>query len=102
MKHFYVYITTNPGKTVLYVGITLDLCRRMIEHYNNRGNQKTFAGKYYCYKLIYFEVINNARDAIYREKEIKNMNRSKKEKLIAHKNPKWYFMDVFSSQKLCD
>jgi putative endonuclease len=98
MKHFYVYITTNPGKTVLYVGVTSDLRRRMIEHYNNRGNYNTFTGKYYCYRLIYLEVFNNARNAIYREKEIKNMSRSKKEKLIALKNPNWYFMDVFSSQ----
>ena len=96
MKQFYVYITTNPGKTVLYVGITNDLRRRIFEHYNNRGNQKTFAGKYYCYRLVYWELFNNARDAIFREKEIKNMSRLKKEKLIAHKNPNWYFMDVLS------
>ena len=81
---------------MLYVGVTSDLRRRIIEYYNNRGNQKTFTGKYYCYRLIYLEVFNNAMDAIYREKEIKNMNRIKKEKLIARKIPKWYFVDVLS------
>ena len=95
MKYYYVYILTNPGKTVLYVGITSDVCRRLKEHYNNKGKSNTFAGKYYCYKLLYFEVFNSAKDAIFREKEIKNMNRLKKEELIAQKNPKWHFIDVY-------
>ena len=52
MKYYYVYILTNPGKTVLYVGITSDVCRRLKEHYNNKGKPNKFAGKYYCYKLL--------------------------------------------------
>ena len=49
--NYYVYITTNPHKTVLYTGLTNDLRRRIIEHFNNRGNKNLFAGKYYCYYL---------------------------------------------------
>jgi len=52
---YFVYITTNPGRTVLYIGITNDLSRRLIEHYEARGNDKSFAGKYYCHRLLYFE-----------------------------------------------
>ena len=92
--NYYVYITTNPGKTVLYTGVTNNLKRRIYEHYNNRGNKKSFAGKYYCYKLIYFEYYTDIRQAIEREKEIKNMNRAKKEDLINVKNPKWNFLTV--------
>ncbi len=92
LGNYYVYITTNPGKTVLYTGVTNDLRRRIAEHYLNRGNPKTFAGKYYCYKLIYLEHFFDIKQAIYREKEIKNMTREKKEELIALKNPRWSFI----------
>jgi len=92
--NYYIYITTNPGKSVLYTGVTNDLKRRLYEHYNNRGNKKSFAGKYYCYKLIYYEHFTHINEAIYREKEIKNMSREKKEELINKNNPKWNFLTV--------
>ena len=91
-RNYYVYITTNPGKSVLYTGVTNDLKRRLYEHYNNKGNKKSFAGKYYCYKLIYYEHYTYIYEAIYREKEIKKMSREKKEELINEKNPKWNFL----------
>lgn len=53
--NYFVYITTNPGKTVYYVGMTNDLERRLIEHRQNKGKPETFAGRYYCYNLIYYE-----------------------------------------------
>ena len=81
-ENFFVYITTNPGKTTLYTGVTNDLFTRMQEHYNNRGNQKSFAGKYYCYQLIYFERYDSITMAIEREKEIKDLSREKKLQLI--------------------
>jgi putative endonuclease len=91
---YYVYITTNPGKTVLYVGITNDLSRRIFEHSENKGKPETFAGKYYCYKLLYYETYPDAKIAIAREKEIKNLTRAKKEELISNENPKWAFWVV--------
>ncbi len=93
-ENFYVYITTNPGKTVLYIGVTNDLKRRLLEHYQNKGNAKSFAGKYYCYKLIYFEFYTDIDQAIAREKEIKDLSRKKKEELISTKNPKWDFLII--------
>jgi len=87
--NYYVYITTNPGRTVLYVGVTNDLKRRIYEHFNKRGDKRTFAGKYYCYELIYYEHYADIQHAIEREKEIKLMTRQKKEELIATKNPRW-------------
>ena len=92
--NYYVYITTNPGKTVLYTGVTNDLSRRLLEHYQNRGNKNNFAGKYYCYKLLYYEYFTDINQAIFREKDIKNLNREKKEELINNKNPKWNFLTV--------
>jgi putative endonuclease len=90
--NYYVYITTNPGKTVLYTGVTNDLKLRLQQHYQNRGNKRTFAGRYYCYRLLYFEVYTDINQAIAREKEIKNWSRERKEALIATKNPKWNFL----------
>jgi putative endonuclease len=98
MKNYFIYITTSPEKEVLYIGITNDLKRRLFEHQENKGNPETFAGKYYCYKLIYWERFTTAIDAIAREKQLKNWNRKKKEVLIQTLNPKWNFLnsEVFS------
>jgi len=92
--NYYVYITTNPRRTVLYTGVTNDLKVRVKQHYLNRGNKLTFAGKYYCYKLIYYEHYSDINRAITREEEIKDMSREKKAELIASTNPKWNFLVI--------
>ena len=86
---YYIYITTNPRKTALYIGVTNDLDRRLQEHFENRGKPKTHAGKYYCYNLVYWEEFQYVNDAIAREKEIKKWRREKKDSLIASENPNW-------------
>ena len=93
MKEFYVYIVTNPSKSVLYTGMTNDLQRRLIEHYENRGNSDSFAGRYFCYNLIYYESFDNSSDAIRAEKYIKGKSRSKKEIIIKEKNPSLAFLN---------
>lgn len=92
--HFFVYIVTNPAKTVLYTGVTNDLAVRLEQHYQNRGSIITFAGKYHCYKLLYFETLPGIEQAISREKEIKGWSRVKKEALISSLNPQWNFLKV--------
>ena len=91
--NFYVYITTNPAKNVLYIGVTNDLPRRIAEHTANKGITGSFAGKYYCYNLIYSEHFSNINHAIEREKELKNWRREKKTQLIESVNPQWRFMN---------
>ena len=66
--HYYVYIVTNPERTVLYTGVTNNLSQRLTEHWANKGQPKTFAGKYYCYNLIYYEYFTYINNAIAREK----------------------------------
>ena len=95
-QNFFVYITTNPGKTIFYTGVTNDLFRRMQEHYSNRSNQKAFAGKYYCYKLIYFERYDSINMSLEREKEIKDLSREKKLALIKTTNPGINFIKISS------
>ena len=85
---YYLYITTNPKKTVLYTGVTNDLERRLQEHLDDHlGERKSFAGKNFCYNLVYYEWYQYIQAAIGREKEIKGWLRAKKEKLIATFNP---------------
>ncbi len=95
---FFVYILTNPAKTTLYIGVTNNLAARLKEHWDNRGRPETFAGKYYCYNLIYFEVNPSIKSAIAREKELKKWNRHKKETLIKSRNPEWFFLN----RDICD
>ena len=86
-SNYFVYITSNTTRSTLYVGVTNDLARRLDEHYQNSGDIKTFAGRYYCYTLIYYERFTSPEEAIAREKQLKNWNRSKKEDLIKRQNP---------------
>jgi putative endonuclease len=90
---YYVYIVTNHEKTVLYVGMTNNLEVRLAEHYFNRGQSKTFAGRFYCYNLVHYEEFQYVYDAIAREKELKGWLRAKKEELIHSKNPSWTFLN---------
>lgn len=90
---FFVYITTNPAKTVLYTGFTNNLSQRLIEHYMNRGSNKSFAGKYYCSNLLYYEVHQYVYNAMDREKEIKGWTRIKKLALIKFSNPQQRFLN---------
>ncbi|GAB2794316.1 putative endonuclease [Hymenobacter luteus] len=90
---YYVYITTNPAKAVLYIGITNNIKSRLAQHYINRGSKDTFAGKYYCYNLLYVEEYFDSKAAIAREKELKGWTRAKKEALIVTENPQWNFLE---------
>jgi putative endonuclease len=94
MHHnYFVYIVTNPAKTVLYTGVTNDISRRLNEHFELRGQPWSFAGKFYCYNLVYYEQFDQIEHAIDREKEIKGWRREKKEALINEINPEWKFLN---------
>jgi len=86
---FYVYMLTNPNKTVLYIGFTNDLSIRLKQHEEGRKTNKGFTGKYYAYKLVYYEVFQYVNEAIAREKQLKRWSRVKKEILINNFNPEW-------------
>ena len=90
---YYTYILTNETKSVLYTGVTNNLIQRIAEHYFQRGNKKSFTGKYYCHNLVYYEEYAFITDAIAREKAIKHWPRSWKENLINKENPAWNFLN---------
>ena len=88
MKPGFVYIITNPGNTVLYVGVTSDLHSRVKEHQNKKF-PNSFSARYNLNKLVYFEPYQLIGDAIAREKELKAGSRAKKVELIVKMNPEW-------------
>lgn len=90
-NNYQVYIMTNKYKTVLYVGVTKDLKRRVYEHQNSLI--EGFTKKYNCHFLIYYEHFTRLDFAINREKQIKKWRRSKKEELIKLFNPEWKFLN---------
>ncbi len=84
---YYVYILTNANNTVIYIGVTNDLPRRLSEHKN--GAVDSFTKRYHVHKLVYFEEYLNPNDAISREKQLKGWRRSKKNALVESTNPSW-------------
>jgi putative endonuclease len=85
--NFWVYIVTNKHHTVLYIGVTDDLPRRIGEH--RAGEIPGFTATYRCEKLVYYEHCTDVLAAIEREKQLKRWSRSKKVDLIATLNPDW-------------
>jgi putative endonuclease len=86
-RKYYVYILTNWNNTVLYVGVTSNLTRRIYEHKNKVVSG--FTEKYNLSKLVYFQETNDVLSAITREKEIKRWRRDKKADLVSSMNPEW-------------
>ncbi len=91
--YYYVYIITNHRKDILYIGVTNDLERRLEEHKANAGSSKSFAGKYYCHYLIYYERHSQIEYAIEREKQSKTWSKGKKEVLLNEFNAEWKFLN---------
>jgi len=85
-KRYYVYILSNPSRT-LYTGVTNSLRRRVEEH--KRKAVPGFTARYNIDRLVYFEVFEDVRNAIAREKVIKAWTRGKRVALIESKNTKW-------------
>ena len=86
--YYYLYFITNEYNTVLYIGITNSIVRRIGEH-KLRINKKSFPVQYNCTKLVYFEEYSDIRDCISREKQLKNWKRKWKNELVNAFNPEW-------------
>ena len=67
----YVLATTNPGgRTITYVGWTVDLERRLAEHNGKRAGAKTTRGR--TWALVYAEKHRTRKGAMRREFVLKN------------------------------
>jgi len=86
-KISYIYIMANKPKGVLYIGVTSNLVNRAYQHKNNLI--AGFTSQYNLYFLVYYEIFDNIREAITREKQLKNWKRQWKIELIEKENPDW-------------
>ena len=85
--HYYVYILASKKYGTLYTGVTNNLSRRVEEH--KLGKVNDFTARYKVHTLVYFEDHKDIRDALLREKQIKNWRRSWKINIINKFNPDW-------------
>lgn len=85
MPRFYVYVLASHSRR-LYVGVTSDLLRRLVEH---RLGRSSFTARYRISALVHYETTTNAIAAITREKQLKSFVRRKKLALIERSNHEW-------------
>jgi putative endonuclease len=84
--YYYTYIVASRSLT-LYIGITGDLEKRVLEH--KRKVRDGFSSKFNCNRLVWFERYVDPSNAIDREKQLKRWTRAKKIGLITRYNPTW-------------
>ena len=92
MNKYYVYILASQRNGTLYVGLTNDIERRILEHKNKI--YKGFSFKYDVINLVYFEEHTSYSDASNREKRIKKWRRLWKLNLIEKDNSEWQDLSV--------
>ncbi|MBU1203309.1 GIY-YIG nuclease family protein [Patescibacteria group bacterium] len=88
MRQYFVYILANHKQGTLYTGVTNDLIVRVWQHKEKLDN-KSFTSRYSINKLVYYEIYEDAYEAISREKQIKAGSRQKKIDLIEKYNKNW-------------
>lgn len=82
---YYCYILSNKNRTVLYIGYTDNMNRRIKQHKERNGS--AFTKKYNVHDVIYFETYENKKEAKAREKNLKNWHKEWKWNLIKISNP---------------
>lgn len=86
-KRFFVYVLSNRRRGVLYVGVTSDLIRRLLEH--KAKLVPGFTKTYGIVMLVYYEEYSSILEARAREATLKRWRRAWKMELIDKFNPDW-------------
>ena len=86
-QHFYIYLMSNPGRTVLYAGVTRNLVKRVWQHKEKVADG--FTKKYNVTDLVYYEIFDSPLEAIEREKQIKSWSRKRKNQMVEAENSSW-------------
>ena len=81
----WIYIMSNRKDGVLYIGVTSDLSRRIVQHREGKGS--AFCRRYGLKRLVYAEEHDSIEEAIAREKAMKAWKRAWKIELIEAVNP---------------
>lgn len=87
LRSYYVYMLASRKHGTLYIGVTNNLIRRVAEH--RRGETPGFTKMYHVTNLVWFDVTDDVRVAIWREKCMKAWKRKWKIELIESMNPEW-------------
>ena len=95
-RTYFVYILASKPQGTLYIGVTNNIYRRVIEHRDGKGG--SFTRKYRVNKLMWFEPFTDIHAAIQRETSLKLWPRAWKINLIERDNPHW--QDLFLA--MCD
>lgn len=97
---YFVYILASKRNGTLYIGVTNNLIRRVLEHKDKIF--KGFTSKYCIDKLVHFETFHQISDAIRREHNLKTWKRKWKLSLIENNNKSWkdLFFDLVDEDQI--
>jgi len=87
VQKFYVYILANRRYGVLYVGVTNNLARRVLQHQQKLA--PGFTNSHGVMRLVCVEEFPSILEARARERSLKRWRRTWKLKLIDQVNPEW-------------
>jgi putative endonuclease len=87
VRNYWVYILASKPRGTLYIGVTNGIIRRVEQH--REGKASTFTRKHKVHRLVWFQQFANVREAIQREKTIKEWPRAWKVNLIERENLHW-------------
>jgi len=82
----------NKYRTTFYIGVTSNLKNRVLDHILGKGSK--FTSKYNLSDLVYFEEFSDIKQAILREKQLKNWHHDWKINLIKQLNPTFRKLDL--------
>ncbi|ACT58122.1 GIY-YIG nuclease family protein [Hirschia baltica] len=82
-----VYIVANRKNGALYTGVTSHLIQRIHQH--KQGVADGYTKRYGCKNLVWYELHEDIREAIRREKSLKSYRRQNKINMIVKNNPHW-------------
>ena len=84
---FFVFVLANRPFGVLYIGVTNDLIRRLVEH--KAKLVPGFSKTYGVVRLVYYEEYSSILEARSREATLKRWRRAWKIELVDKFNPEW-------------
>ena len=93
MLAYFVYILASRRYGTLYIGVTNGLIRRVEQH--RAGTGSIFTHKYKLHFLVWYQEFGDMREALQREKTMKEWPRDWKINLIERDNRHW--IDLYPS-----
>lgn len=86
-RTYWLYMLASKPNGTLYLGVTNDLSRRVLEHKD--GKPGSFTTRYGVTRLVWYETHDDIGYAIQRETQMKKWRRAWKVRLIEAMNPDW-------------